>query len=42
MSKAICPICNKIIIEDLEEYRNRYPNEKEIMCPYCLSMVRLK
>jgi hypothetical protein len=42
MSKAICPICKCIIIIDLEEYRNRYPDEKEIQCPYCLNLVRLK
>jgi len=30
-----CNRCGKIIIEDLEEYNKKYPEEKEIECPYC-------
>jgi len=37
-----CPICQKIVIEDLEDYKEKYPDEKEIMCPYCGGMVKLR
>lgn len=42
MSKGRCPVCNRIVIEDLEEYENKYPREKEVQCPYCYNLIRLK
>lgn len=41
MSKGKCPMCHAIVINDLEEYKEKYPDEKEVMCPYCLNMMRL-
>jgi hypothetical protein len=42
MSKGRCPICGKIVIEDLEEYKRKYPDEKEVECPYCHNLMRLR
>jgi quinolinate synthase len=41
MVKGKCPICNMIVIEDLEEYKEKYPDEKEVQCPYCQYMMRI-
>lgn len=42
MSKGICPKCDKIVIENLEEYRKKYPKEKLIQCPYCLKFMEIE
>jgi DNA-directed RNA polymerase subunit RPC12/RpoP len=42
MAKGECPKCKRIVIENLEEYIEKYPDEKEVQCPYCLYMMRLK
>lgn len=42
MVKGRCPRCDKIIIEDVDEYEKKYPEEKEVQCPYCNQMMRLK
>jgi quinolinate synthase len=39
--KGECPICRKIIIEDIEKYKEEYPEEKEIQCPYCLEFIKI-
>lgn len=41
MTKGRCPKCGKIIIEDVEEYEKKYPEEKEVQCPYCGYLMRL-
>jgi len=33
--RGICKKCNKVVIEDLEEYKRKYPNEKYVQCPHC-------
>lgn len=30
-----CPVCKKIIVEDIERYLEKYPNEEWMACPYC-------
>jgi DNA-directed RNA polymerase subunit RPC12/RpoP len=42
MTKLICKRCNRIILEDLEEYLNKYPNENYIECCYCFWRMGLK
>ena len=37
-----CPLCKRIIIENVEEYIEKYPDEVEVMCPYCQSLIKLK
>lgn len=34
MTQFICK-CKKVIIEDLEKYREKYPDEKYVQCPNC-------
>jgi len=34
-TQLICHKCKKVIIEDLKEYKEKYPNEVYIMCPHC-------
>lgn len=37
MTQLICnnKSCKKVIIENLEDYRKKYPDEKYVQCPYC-------
>jgi DNA-directed RNA polymerase subunit RPC12/RpoP len=42
MTKGYCPICKKLIIEDLEKYKEEYPEEAEVQCSYCGYLMRLK
>lgn len=37
-----CEKCNKIIIEDYETYKEKYPNETELECPYCKNVENIK
>jgi hypothetical protein len=30
MSKGECPNCKRVVIENIEEYIEKYPNEKEV------------
>ena len=30
-----CKRCGNIILEDLEEYKSKYPDEVYIQCPHC-------
>ena len=42
MVKGECPFCKRTIIEDLDKYKEKYPNESEVMCPYCNNLIKLK
>ena len=37
-----CPLCKRIIIENVDEYIEKYPDEVTIQCPYCQNYMRLK
>lgn len=42
--KGVCSNinCYKIIIEDMEKYREKYPDEKYVLCPYCGTLLQIK
>jgi hypothetical protein len=42
MSKGECPKCKRVIIEDVESYREKYPDEEEVQCPYCFELIKIK
>jgi DNA-directed RNA polymerase subunit RPC12/RpoP len=35
MTKVCCSKCGRIIVEDWDNYKKKYPEEKSIQCPYC-------
>jgi len=39
--KGRCPSCNRVVIEELEDYKEKYPNEEEVQCPYCFELMRI-
>jgi len=37
-----CPLYKRIIIKNVDEYIEKYPDEETIQCPYCLNLIKLK
>jgi hypothetical protein len=42
VTSLVCKICKKIIIEDLEEYLEKYPDEEKVKCCYCWREVKIR
>ena len=39
--EGTCPYCKRIVIEDVEAYKEKYPDEKYIQCPHCSGQMKL-
>ena len=42
MIEKRCKYCNKIIVDNWLEYLKQYDKEKEIQCPYCEGVEKIR
>ena len=42
MIEKRCKYCNKIIVDNWLEYLKKYNTEKEIQCPYCKGVEKIR
>ena len=42
MTQGVCKKCGNVILQDLQDYKEKYPNEVYIQCPHCGEQGKIK